>query len=398
MLRKLYVQYTSPTIHLPVRIFPLIVVLLVTTFAITFAPPAYAQSLPLGTISGPSEPYACTAARNGSMFYPGMQCINVSVVCPGTDTIQATFGYIGPSSPIGTIVFFSAGPGTAPVENGDDTPTYANYYYTHNYEIVQFEWASPWEKAHSNGTSESVLSAACRPATLLNYLSNTFFASTKPSCAQGSSAGTAAIAYSMSWYGAGSYLKNIELLAGPVLSKIDQGCIYSNPPTVTLCGSGANYSCSTGTTSWTDSAQYVPNDQSQINNWTGTGNSQNPGCASSGVTQQELTTWAAMSIVDGSKTGYTPVFAFPTTTRHGWLCAGPASNYQNGTCTSPDCPNNSSAQGGYWYNAVGSSGDANLTVTGTNSCNGPEGVSQGGDPAGGSEESAIRTDMTTKCQ
>lgn len=328
------------------------------------------------------------------MFYTGMECINVNVVCSGTDTIQATFGYIGPSSPQGTIIFFSGGAGKAPYTDGDDIPTYANYYYTHNYEIVQFEWASPWEKAHSDGTNENTLTAACRPATLLNYLSNTFFASTKPSCAQGASAGSAAIAYSMSWYGAGSYLKNIELLAGPVLSEIDQGCIYSNPPTVTLCGSGANYSCSSGTTSWADSAQYVPNDESAINNWTGTGNSNYPGCATSAVTQQELTTWAGMSIVDGSRTGYTPVFNFSTTTRHGSLC----SSYQSGSCTAPDCPNNSSAQGGSWYNAVGPGGDPGLLVTGTVLCSGAEGVSQGNDPAGGSEETAIQNDMTGKCK
>ena len=102
-----------------------------------------------------------------------------------------------------------------------------------------------------------------------------------------------------------------------------------------------------------------------------------------------------MSLVDGSDTGYTPVFTFSNTTRHGWLC----SSYQSGTCTGSDCPNNSSAQGGYWYNAVGVGGDLGLVVTGTLNCNGPEGVSQGNDPSIGNpkEEGQIEIDMNGKC-
>lgn len=49
------------------------------------------------------------------------------------------------------------------------------------------------------------------------------------------------------------------------------------------------------------------------------------------------------------------------------------------------------------YNAAGSTGDLSLLVTGTLSCNGPEGVSQGNDLAGGSEETAIHNDMTGEC-
>jgi hypothetical protein len=41
-------------------------------------------------------------------------------------------------------------------------------------------------------------------------------------CALGDSAGSAAIAYSLAYYGAGSYLDNVELLSGPVLSDIEQ--------------------------------------------------------------------------------------------------------------------------------------------------------------------------------
>jgi len=43
-------------------------------------------------------------------------------------------------------------------------------------------------------------------------------------CALGDSAGSAAVAYSLAYYNAGSYFDNVELLSGPVLSDIEQGC------------------------------------------------------------------------------------------------------------------------------------------------------------------------------
>ncbi|HVN17750.1 MAG TPA: hypothetical protein VMU05_03230, partial [Dongiaceae bacterium] len=144
----------------------------------------------------------------------------------------------------------------------------------------------------------------------------------------------------------------------------------------------------------TNSAMYAINDQSFINNWSGLTN-----CAVTGVQQSEYPQWAAMSIVDGSHTGATPVFYFPNTIKHGWVCAGPASNYKSGSCTAAsNCPNNSAAEGKYWYDALSNAADPQFLVTGTNSCNGPEGVTQGTDPDKGiSEGTVIAGHMTTNC-
>jgi hypothetical protein len=148
-----------------------------------------------------------------------MNCYTATVTCPNTDNIYVTFGYIGPtvrSTPYGTIVLFSGSDGTSPYFDG------SHYYagqYVSNYTVVQFEWASPgWEQASPSGTyPDSILAAACRPATLLNYFKNNSFIhpSSAAMCAQGSSAGSAAISYSMSRYGA-TYLTNVELQSGPV--------------------------------------------------------------------------------------------------------------------------------------------------------------------------------------
>src|SRR2546423_14143085 len=76
-------------------------------------------------------------------------------------------------------------------------------------------------------------------------------------CAQGSSAGSAAIAYALAWYGAGDstvqnggYLDNVELLAGPPLSDIYEGCEYPRDGAVTVCGTGGVAACARGPPGW----------------------------------------------------------------------------------------------------------------------------------------------------
>jgi hypothetical protein len=272
--------------------------------------------------------------------------------------------------------------------------------------IVYVEWASAWERASSNSMYENILHAACRPATLLYWINGS--GGPHPSgamCAQGKSAGSAAIAYSMSWYGAGSYLKNVELLAGPVLSRIDDGC-KTSPPTVSMCPSGGI--CTAGIIAWSRNAGYTSDKAGDINSWAGVSD-----CGSSSGT--ELTTLANMSIVDGSYSGVTAAFSFgPGTKRHGWICAGAYTNYYQSTapeyCPSGNafCPNNSSPQGYDWYAAA--SDAPYLKVTGTNSCDGTttsttsteaEGVdgTHALDPDfSDSERSEIESDMTTNCQ
>lgn len=365
-----------------------------TVAATIFAtPPAHAQ-ISLGTVTGPvSDPVPCS--NYSDSFYNGMYCYTKTVKCPNTDDISVNYGYMGPTgggTSQGTIVFFAGSGGTSPFMDGG---LYYAGQYVSTYTIVQFQWGSAWEKASPSGTySQNILAAACRPATLLKYFndSSTIHQTSTAMCAQGSSAGSAAIAYSMSWYGAGSYLKNVELQSGPVLSEIDEGCTTS-PPTLTLCN-GASF-CTTATQTeaaggaWTNSALYTPNDQTAINGWSGL-----TGCGTSSGSGN-LSNWAKMSIVDGTYTGVTPVFSFGSGVhKHGWLCF----SYQSGTCTT-NCPNNSAAQGYYWYTALSRASDINFRVTGTQSCNNAEGVSDGTDPdSSGSQKLAIANDMTTLCR
>ena len=239
-----------------------------------FRAQAQSNPLPLGTVV-PNPlgilPFPCSSALNGNHFLPGMTCWDAAITCPNTQSIGITYGYSFPSgSNLGTIVMFSGGAGTSPSEYADDNVAYATIYQT-NYVIVQVEYDSAWEDP-TNSTGGKILDAACRPATFLNWVNNSsYLHGTGAMCAQGSSAGSAAIAYSLAWYGASSYLTNVELLSGPVLSEIDQGCILP-PPDQTICGTVngvKQYGCTAATNSWTDNAKYVPPYTNAIYGWSG---------------------------------------------------------------------------------------------------------------------------------
>ncbi len=241
---------------------------------------------------------------------------------------------------------------------------------------------TPWEDPN-NGAGGDILAAACRPATFLSYINGNSGIHQGAMCAQGFSAGSAALAYSMSWYGAGKYLKNAEFLSGPVLSEIDKGCTDPNAATPTICP--APY-CSPKTKTWMDEVIYVYPNYSAINTWSGL-----TGCA---TTVGNGSAWTAMGVVDGSLGSATPTFSFPSVAKHGWLCQSSVS------CSLPSCPNNSAAQGKYFYDAINATGDTALTVTGIEACQGAEGVAQGTDPDNASLNGAqaVENDMMNNCK
>jgi hypothetical protein len=124
----------------------------------------------------------------------------------------------------GTIVFFGGGDGTEVNFNSYITPQ-PNSYNSLGFQTVQVVWGAPWEQNGTGGPPSSIKDAACRPAAILDWvfhLGHVYNGGGR--CAQGGSAGSAAIAYSMAEYGEYNYLDNVELTSGPVLSDIALGC------------------------------------------------------------------------------------------------------------------------------------------------------------------------------
>lgn len=205
--------------------------------------------------------------------------------------------------------------------------------------------------------------------------------------------------YSLEWYGAYRYLNNVELLSGPVFSRIDYGCEVPTEGAVTVCGS-SQYGCDNeygNTGSWTNNPQYISFYLTDVQGWVGGGSGTHNSCGNPGGTSQTADqAWLNMSILASGGD-----FTYTTTSMAGWVCAGPATNYQSGTCGNSHCPNNSGSQGGLFRQQFSSTNfpSPHYAFVGVNSCNGEEGVTgpQATTPSGEATMTAIENDMATYC-
>lgn len=342
---------------------------------ISFSALAYAQStLPLGHVNGPIRSVSCPEGFDG-----GTACYSGTVSCPDTSDLGFVYGVTNPKGSKGTIVFFNGEDGTTP---GFEQFVGAYTSSPNNFQAVRVVWNTAWEDT-GIGTGNSLKAAACRPATIMDWLlnqKNTYAGGGM--CAQGASAGSAAIAYALAEYGAHEYLNHVELQSGPVLSDVSVGC-NSSSPSMTVCPGNQCFTGEQG--SWPDLPTYVDGAETYVSNWTSAyGNS---ACNSGNrIPQSQYTAWKEMSIVDGLSDS---TFNYPKTSITGWLCSKPES------CNGSWCQNNSAAQGQLFYQGVTSS----KTVYRVNNCQSTEGVDEGTVPALDDETGlqAIIADMVSQC-
>jgi hypothetical protein len=333
------------------------------------------STLPLGTVSDVNRLPGCPYDHAS-----GATCYSGTVSCPNTVNIGFTYADILPGgTPRGTIVLLSGGLGT---KLGMEAQ-YAPVYVAAGFETVLVTWDQAWE---ITGTTPSSKVAACRPATLLNFLHQTVYRR-GGMCAQGSSAGSAAVAYSLAEYGAGKYLDNVELLSGPVLSDIAEGC-NGQSRAMMVCASG----CNTGRPpqgGWSDSPQYDAGARHWIDSWSGVSGAN--ACVTGDASKVQSDAWKRMSIVDGMDDS---TFHYPQTAMAGWVCSDTSVH-----CTGWQCQNNSAAQGVLFYQNI-TDPVAPFTVHRINRCFGSEGVSVGYMPPPNESQTAfdaIVSDMTNNC-
>jgi hypothetical protein len=388
----------------------LIVSALVVIACCLSSAPAHAQygSLSIGQVINVTS---STTACLGGGWATGTNCYTATLTgCANITDLNFTFGYVLPTTTTlnGTIVFFNGGPGTDPAGAATGAvpgeTQYITDYLAAGYQIVQIAWNAPWEQAlipwpQGNTPLGNVQAGACRPATFLNYVFNSPFMyqlalngnknlGANPNagmCAQGASAGSAQVAYSLAYYGppaAGSwYIDNVELISGPVLSDIKQGCQQPAAPNVNVCPSG-QFGCQLGPNvpggniPWTLSPTYLAGTNQGVAGWT-----DDATCAAgSNTSSQSNSLWLAQSIVDQS-TGATPTFAYPHTAMAAWLCRSVANPQTAQNCSAYPvkydefCPNNSSPQGQIFYAQITQSNSPlSYNVYAVDNCTGPEGA------------------------
>jgi hypothetical protein len=297
--------------------------------------------LPLGKISN-VRPAECSP-----QFASGASCFSAVVSCPSTPDLGVTLGIS--SGPAGTIAFMGGSGGTAP-----GGTTEIGEYQNHGFGIAQFAFASDWEDG-----ANDIRTAACRPATVLDYFYNREGGGIY--CAQGISAGSSGLGYSLAWYGLDAELDNVELSVGPVFSDITQGCQVPKAPRVTIIPTNGGR--------FNDNPQYVGGEINSLTRWTG------QQCLPPEPTSQNANaSWTVQSVVQDTAT-----LTYPYTSVSGWVC-------DNGL-------NPSAAQAYLFFSQVTSSWD----LTRLSKCTGAEGIETGVTPQGVLAETAIANDMLTQC-
>lgn len=397
-----------PRIPAPSRITKQWFALTVMVAACIFPSRAHGQFTPraVGTATIDSLSPSCPSTAG---WLAGGTCKHITISnCPNTQDLGVTVNYLPPSgTSSGTIIFFGGGAGTSANTPSGQEATFAAAYLLAGYGTVQTAWDDDWEGTDTDGDSgsDSILDAACRPATLMSMInSSSLFHPSGAMCAQGASAGGGGVAYALVWYGAKLYLNNAELLSGPPFSDIQQACKVPHVSDVTICGSG-QYGCDNeygNTSNWNNSPQFIDFYLASFQTWIGGGTAGSSSCNNSGGTTTSSsanTAWLDMSIVN--PTGGDFDFKNYTSMAQ-WVCAGSASNYQTGTCGNAHCPNNSGSQGGIFGQVFSSTGyhPLHYAFTGINGCYQEEGV--GGSvaytPDGTLGSTAIQNDMQTYCK
>lgn len=393
-------------------------VFLVAAFALAILaqrPLADAQ-MSLGSVTAITGPQACPAGRN---FIPqvGNNCYQATLNCSNNDPLPFWYGIAAPSgTPKGTIVHFT-GDGGGSASDGLSQSLLLESFVANEYQVVQIAWgqaaAVDWEYTNVSGGSNpsSILNAACRPATFLNWVRNGAYPNVGQGiwgrnggmCAWGHSAGSGALAYALAWYNAGAasastwgygYLDKALFTSGPVFSNIAQGCHVGsnglNGQYTLICVDTGQAGCvgwRLGQDPPGASLEYTNGYKSEVNNWSG---ATGPACANNMPNQATTydSQWFQMSVLYNGGTQQ-PSFNYTNTAISAWLCETVNPGVQ---------VNNAASQGQlYWAQFTSTSQAGNsLSVNAVTGCPSTEDVLDGTVAETGRLGSVdILTDMTS---
>lgn len=358
---------------------------------------AQVPPLRLGFVSDPGPLAECPEDRSGHLpLTPYAVCHTVTVHgCPTSNQglfilpdINATIAVSTPQPWNGGTVFLHAGSSGEDYFIEGNGTTYAGDYYYAGFQVVQVAWATgtSWRDNTNQPPEKSMKYEACRPATLLKYVYDTFHGS-GAMCAQGHSTGATALAFALAWYNAKSYLNNVVLTSGPAQADIQAGCQYPIPQQfqnpITVCPPDK---CIDGTPgSWTDFttylnvgpssaaesvARFTNNPPQNCNDWS---QSHTPTGANTDAA------WHEMSVVSANAD-----YSYPNTSVYAFLCGPP---------TEGNPQNNSAAQAWlYLQNLTGAGQTLSHGFYRVDHCAGDEKIWYGGDyPNGMTQESAFFT-------
>ncbi len=161
----------------------------------------------------------------GRTVLPNTRCVRVVVECPGLAAIEGEVFISDPLPGIpvlGSVLIGSGGGGDGRFETTNYGGQAMQALLQQGYRLVQREWDTAWEEG-----SQGMLASACRYATLLTWVHDTF-GQEGAMCAYGNSGGASEIGYALTHYGREEILDFALLSNGPTMSRLDLGCLGAN--------------------------------------------------------------------------------------------------------------------------------------------------------------------------
>ncbi len=327
--------------------------LLLTAFALLSTHLASAQSsyMSLGSVTTPTQLQNCPSNTG---FASSATCYSAKVTgCPNDDDMPFVYGVSNAGGTKGTIVLLAGLGGGHATEAPGSEVSYTNQYTGKGYQVIQLAWGHTggidgpidWELTNVQGgtNNPSIRNAACRPATFLHWVRYGGLWAQGGMCAQGFSAGAGATSYSLAWYGAGDatigYLDKVELLSGPELADLEQGCEVPSEDSTPICQSSQSQFGCVGWTTQPNYSEEFTGAKNDVETWSGGTAVTGPACANNSTITTYDSSWLTMSLMDFTETEQ-PSFNYPKTAMAAWLCETTAMNVT---------PNNSGAQGELFY-------------------------------------------------
>lgn len=169
--------------------------------------------LPIGTAAETTE--TCDSGDT-----PNTICEVVRVTCPDLNTLKVKLKITQPSSPLrGTIILGSGGNGGGFVDANSHMKNLISKLSEDGFLVVQRAWVSSW-----TASNDGMAKAACRYATLVEYVEENYNSEDKPLCAGGNSAGGSEISYALARFEQDKNLDFALVTGGPPMGRLDLGC------------------------------------------------------------------------------------------------------------------------------------------------------------------------------
>ncbi len=186
----------------------------------------------LGTIQ--SSSIACQGHLNGGV------CYQLEVSCPALPNYTAYLKLLSPTiAATGTAVFVTGGGTTDLLELQASGPIVVGHLLASGYRIAEVTYGAPFNSSElgweTNAGGAGVRAAACRFATVLQWVHDNIQDASTPLCAAGNSAGSELIAQSLTHYGAGDILTFAELSSGPPYGQLQYACENTQPTMTSPC-------------------------------------------------------------------------------------------------------------------------------------------------------------------